>query len=433
MKLGLILVTTSEWMMESLETADNLTRKLVEFTRAYHASLEANLGSRGRDSFPYHGESTRLVSIFRGSDGYAAFYLPPPPSDLHIPEGYYVHDYSEHTLNEICQSLSLHRLQVAPAKIGERWDTFQTKPIDVPPIPGLQAPWFHDDVREAAKSGQLGSLPGMTASPIIHVEKGVRVRIEPARIRIWSPVFNFPGVGRQRLFLWTYADLWWYPQRLTLDPATAPQVAAADLLAFETVYRASVGFTPEIAQKDTSLNAAEILDGFCEEFLSLLDTEGHDEERLHQWLYTPDHRVFLDPHAILVRSKVPFGDKVSDFVIRRVDGTYTLIEIEAATTNIFQTRNQEPSAPFNHACQQVRDWQRYVRDNVHTVRTELDLPGIYEPNGMVVIGRSGDIPKGDAQIRWRDLKSKELELFTYDEWVDRVKALSRTLRKLLRE
>ncbi len=46
-----------------------------------------------------------------------------------------------------------------------------------------------------------------------------------------------------------------------------------------------------------------------------------------------------------------------------------LIEIERADTPIL-TRASEPTAPFNHACLQVRDWQRYIRENVRTVRSE---------------------------------------------------------------
>src|SRR6185436_18431166 len=97
--------------------------------------------------------------------------------------------------------------------------------------------------------------------------------------------------------------------------------------------------------------------------------------------------IFLVPHAQNVWSKLPFGDKVSDFVVRRADGTYKLIEIEPADTRIFRSYDSEPSQPFNYGFQQITDWERYIRDNVHTVRAELGLADIDSPEGMVVIGR----------------------------------------------
>jgi hypothetical protein len=133
-----------------------------------------------------------------------------------------------------------------------------------------------------------------------------------------------------------------------------------------------------------------------------------------------------------VKSKLDFGNRGSDFVVRRSDGTYVVIEIERANERIFQRKNSEPSAAFNHACQQVYDWQRYIRDNVHTVRNELGLDGIYEPSGMVIMGRSSAIDSDIARVRWRDLKGDhEPQVFTYDEIIERTRALADSLRHLL--
>jgi hypothetical protein len=139
----------------------------------------------------------------------------------------------------------------------------------------------------------------------------------------------------------------------------------------------------------------------------------------------------LDAGARNVRSKLAFGAKVSDFVVERTDNTYLLVEIEAASTQIFRSDNQEPTAPFNHACQQIKDWQRYIRDNVHTVRSELDLPGIYEPHGTVVMGRSSMITGQETRSRWRDLKARDIGVLSYDEMVERVRALAVSLRHVI--
>lgn len=176
-------------------------------------------------------------------------------------------------------------------------------------------------------------------------------------------------------------------------------------------------------------DAGTILDQLCNEFDALLSASGHNENEIHQWLKDERHYVFLHPDTDALWSKLPFGDKESDFVIRHADRTYRLIEIEPATTAMFR-RNSEPTAYFNHACQQVRDWQRYIRDNVRTVREELGLEGIDLPRGVVIIGRDEQIIGKEIERKWYDMKSRaDPEVYTYDELIRRVRGLGRLLRK----
>ncbi len=82
---------------------------------------------------------------------------------------------------------------------------------------------------------------------------------------------------------------------------------------------------------------------------------------------------------------------------------------------------------------EISDWQRYIRDNVHTVRAEQNLEGIYEPQGRVIIGRPQESDTNEARICRFDMKSRhEHSLATYDEICNRVRALASTLRTLLR-
>ena len=410
---------------------DAVGRQLVNFISSYHQALEVELEKWGRQRFPFHGDATPIVVTAEAVDGFVTFYLPPDPAGQ-VPHGYRLDDVSQYDLNTVCQSLSVHRLKVASPRLGERWDSVELMPPDTEPIPGFSSPLFHEDVRQAAIAGRLASLPGMTISPVVHVELGIQRYVEPGRLVIWSPTFVFPGIGLRRLFLWTRADFWWSPERLPLDPRNAADVAANDVLALATVLRAAEVFTVDEAKKNAGAQAADALEADCDELLKLAAEKGHDEQVLHTWLAAERHHVFLDPHAIEVRSKLPFGAQVSDFVVRRSDGTYLLIEIEPASAAIFRHDNSEPTAQFNHGCQQVRDWQRYVRENVHTVRDEIGLSGIYEPAGMVVIGRSSAISQEDAARRWKDLKARnDPSVATYDDISDRVKALAASLRRLV--
>ena len=411
---------------------EDQTQHLVEYTRRYHAALEHEIEATERESLPHHGERTEIIAVIRASDAYATFYLP-PPADPNIPRGFFLYDLSAYDLNRVCQSVSVHRLQIAPPMLGKHWS--ETPPIyaQADAIPEFSAPWIHDDIRAAAASGHLTNLPGMTVSPIVHVEAGIRQYIVPARIKIWAPVFPIPGVGLRRLYLWTHADFWWFPEQLDVDLDKAKDAARSDILAFQTLTAAFPTLTTAVANRDTPTHAADILNSHCDELIALLERDGDKEEVIHQWLKDDRHRVFLDPHAQKVWSKLPFGGKESDFVVRRGDGTYKLIEIERADKRIFRPSDSEPSQPFNHACQQVRDWKRYIRDNVQTVRNELGLTNIDDPDGMVVMGRSADIVAGAAETRWRDLKATSwLDLQTYDELCSSARALAEALRHLLK-
>jgi len=407
-----------------------VSQALGEFTRDYLVHLNRALDLRGRGSFVHHGELTEIVWLFHAKDGVITFYLP-APTDHPVERGVSGFDYTDYTVDEIAQSLSLHRLKVATPREGDPVSGIDLIPPDSRLVPGLTAPFIQDDVRKLAASRDIGHLQGMTVFPVMDVTPDGRVAgILPARFKVWSPVFRFPKIGIRRLFHWTHVDIWWHPDRLQLSSALAASTAERDAFALSIFLGDQCLPGPDVAQNDTSDTAAGIVEGAIAELLQLLHEHGNEEERIHQWLKDPRRHVFLDPHAVEVRSKVPFGDKESDFVAKRSDGTYVLVEIERATCRVFRKGNNEPTAEFNHACQQVKDWQRYIRDNVHTVREEQRMPGIYEPAGMVIVGRSSDIDSVEAVTRWKDMKARgEPQLLTYDELIDRARALLLALRK----
>ena len=410
-----------------------ITKLILDFTNSYWSAIEEAMDKHGRDLFTAHGDKVEIVSVFQAKDGFAVFYLPVPP-DPAIKRGLYLFDeYTEHTLNEICQSLTVHRLKVLQPEIGLPVELMPSNPEDTQPIEGITAPWIHDDVRRAAMEGKLDSLPGITISPSIKVEEGIYTAILPGRKKVWSPVFEFKDIGVRRLFLWTHADFWWLPESLDLKPEIAAGIAAKDINALKTLLAYEPLRPPHFAEPYVPSQAADLLESECQELLSILDRTDHSEEELHQWLNTPNHYIFLDPHISKVWSKLSLGEHITDFVIQRSDSTYLLVEIEPGNTPIFTKTKSEPTAAFNHACQQVRDWQRYVRDNVHTVRTELGLSDIYEPQGMAVIGRSAEIATKAASLRWRDMKNTySIDVYTYDELCERIRSLATSLRVIVR-
>lgn len=409
--------------------------RLGNFTAAYHAEVEAELKRFGRSRLPYHGAAVTIIHICKASDGYVTFYLPEQPGiPAGIPRGCIGVDYSAYDLNTLCQAMHNGLLRVGEPNLGH-------PAADLPPIPpdverpgDITGTWFSSEARAAARDGLLSGfpLPAVMVVPVVQVQNGIRTAVLPSRIKVWSPTVHIPGKGIVRLYDWTHADFWWKAEELPLETERAHGLAVADVLSLQIVLESEGVITTATAGQNTPSHAADILDASCDEFLQLLEIGGDDEERIHQWLYLPQHHLFIDSQPHEVRSKVPFGSKVSDFVVRRPNNTYVLVEIERATCKVFQTRGQEPTAEFNHACQQIRDWQRYVRDNVHTVRNELTLEGIDQPLGALVIGRTRDIAGAEAQLRWRDMKSGNgVNVATYDDVCDRVRSLANSLRCVL--
>ncbi|MHB1034068.1 MAG: Shedu anti-phage system protein SduA domain-containing protein [Pirellulales bacterium] len=409
--------------------------RLGTFVATYNAALCKLLAFKGKACLPFHGEPTPAVRVLAASDGFIVEYHPACES-VHEPAiGY---DLSTYDLNTLCQFLSGRLLRVQYPAFGKPYEPPTLVP-DIPQgdiIPGQFGIMIDPEVRHSLKVNAYGGspsppFPAIQVAPLVKYEQGVAQHVVPGRFKIWSPVVDVTTLGRRRLYHWTHADIWWYPDRLNLDPALAPQLAERDILALEVVVGAVEVLSPEEAREDVPRHASEILERTCREFAALLDASGNDEETLHQWLNDPDHRLFLDLDHSKVWSKVPFGKNVSDFVIRCTDGRYKLIEIEPAACRIFQKTGHEPSAQFNHACRQVRDWKQHVREHVHEVRDVHGLEGIYEPLGVVIMGRTRDIDSDESRRRWQDMKNDfDIELFTYDEICERVRHLAVTLRSL---
>lgn len=409
---------------------------LDEFTVKYHAALEAAFDHFGRGRFPLHGNKVDVIHICIAADGYVTFYLPAPAGlPASAPRGCMMIDYSQYTLNVLCQAMHARYLKVGNPRIGRPAFELPGVPPDEAAPEGFAGHFFSETVLAACVSRAIVGvpLPGMMVTPLMHVEGGIVTGITPSRLKVWSPTVNIPGHGLARLYQWTHADFWWKPEELPLDQENAEALAVNDLLALQTVMGAGGVVPPPSAGQDTSSMAADMLEAACEELEALLTTSADEEEPIHQWLFRPEHHLFIDPQPAEVRSKVQFGDSYSDFVVRRPNNTYVLVEIERPKARLFQEHGQEPTAEFNHACQQVRDWQRYIRDNVQTVRTEQKLDGIDQPGGVVIMGRSADITGEAAQRRWRDMKTThDMNVATYDDVCARVRALASLLRTMLR-
>lgn len=152
------------------------------------------------------------------------------------------------------------------------------------------------------------------------------------------------------------------------------------------------------------------------EFETLLNSSPKKEEDLQKFLTT--HPILLDPYMIELRSKHQLGDDfITDYIIRRSNNKYIVVEIENSTDKIF-TKAGDFTSNLNKALAQVRDFQAWISEN--KAYAQKKLPGIDHPSGLVIIGRNKDIDDINMKRLSEENYSRRgyLKIVTYDNLLD---------------
>lgn len=149
----------------------------------------------------------------------------------------------------------------------------------------------------------------------------------------------------------------------------------------------------------------------------LADFEGllaGPEEPVHQFL--KQHPELLCPTHDRYWSKLPFGERVSDFVFREPHNDYQLVEIEAPIRELFRKDGQQREE-LTHALNQISDWVQYISDNKRRVEEDLGLTGIStNPRILVIIGRSASLTaENRAKLTTLQAQQNKLRILTYDD------------------
>lgn len=178
--------------------------------------------------------------------------------------------------------------------------------------------------------------------------------------------------------------------------------------------------------RDSSIRLTKRL---IDEFRALI-SQDLAEERYQEFLR--DHPVFLDPLAAEVIPKHKLGTEyVTDFVIRRHDFRYVVVEIEKPQDRIF-TLGRDFTAEFTHAIGQVLDFQGWVNSNIAYAQTKL--PWIEVPHGMLVMGRRSSLnAEAEAKLRRWTANSRSIDILTFDDLIVRAEFLLASLRGDARE
>jgi len=162
-----------------------------------------------------------------------------------------------------------------------------------------------------------------------------------------------------------------------------------------------------------------------QEFEMLVQATSHEQK---YQVFLEDNPVFIDPLAAEVINQAKLGTEfITDFVVRRHDYRYVVVEIEKPKDRIF-TLKGDLSAPFTHAVGQVLDFQGWIAENI--TYAQKKLPWIENPRGLVIIGRRGGMSsEQEAKLRRWNTNSRNIEVLTYDDILSRAIILHRSLRR----
>lgn len=126
------------------------------------------------------------------------------------------------------------------------------------------------------------------------------------------------------------------------------------------------------------------------------------------------HPVFLDPLSADVIPKQKLGiEMVTDFVLKRYDNKYILVEIEKPQDRLFTLTN-DFTAEFTHAFGQVLDFQQWV--DSHAAYARVHMPGVSSPRGLLVIGRRTDLSEDNkAKLHRFSINCLAIDVITFDD------------------
>jgi hypothetical protein len=138
------------------------------------------------------------------------------------------------------------------------------------------------------------------------------------------------------------------------------------------------------------------------------------EEPVHQFLKS--HPELLCPTMERSWSKLPFGDRISDFVFCEPHNDYELVELEAPIRELFR-RDGQQREELTHAINQILDWLQYIANNKEKVESELGLQGIStNPRTLIVIGRSASLTEQNRRkLSTIQASQNKLRILTYDD------------------
>jgi len=162
-----------------------------------------------------------------------------------------------------------------------------------------------------------------------------------------------------------------------------------------------------------------------QKFEDLISGSPKHEEKLQKFL--TEHPLLLDPFVSELFTKQKLGsDFITDYVIKRTNNQYVLVEIENSTDKLFN-QNGSFTSSLTVAISQVRDFQAWVSDNL--TYAQKKMPGIKHPEGLVVIGRGCNLSEIQKKRLAEENYSRRghIRIVTYDDLLETSKTVYKNI------
>lgn len=147
-------------------------------------------------------------------------------------------------------------------------------------------------------------------------------------------------------------------------------------------------------------------------FEKLMVTHPDDEQSFQVFL--TKHPQLLDPivHAVWPQPNI-HGAKEPDFVVRRSDNSYLIIEIESPAKPLITSSTNQLTAEVTHAEKQVTDYRSFLMHRFQEAQSHF--PDFDEPDCLVVIGMEGALTlEQSAALRDANRQRHRLKIVGFD-------------------
>lgn len=159
-----------------------------------------------------------------------------------------------------------------------------------------------------------------------------------------------------------------------------------------------------------------VLDGYER----LIKTVPNDEPAFQAFLTSHPH--LLDPLAVEIWPEPNiFGYKAPDFIIRRADNSYVVVEIECPGKALM-TQAPQVTHAVTHAITQVTEYEAYLMQKYADLTSHFT--GWSPPELLVVCGLERDLDEGQASVLRNYNRNQKVRIMGFDALADRARVVS---------
>lgn len=157
------------------------------------------------------------------------------------------------------------------------------------------------------------------------------------------------------------------------------------------------------------------------EFRELIESKQNHEPSFQHFF--EQHPQLLDPMAMQVWPQPNvFGSRIPDFVIRRSDNSYVIVEIECPG-KLLVTKGGQLSSHVTHAEQQVVDYRTYMMRHLSELRSIF--PSFSDPECLVVLGVQDKLKQDQQHVLSMANNSRhKLKIVGFDWLLQRASVIS---------